>query len=121
MVCCFSSCVRNTSDQIKQIIKKILEQNLKPGAGQAYSGYDDANHPGQKIGIGVYCTPNRAAAEGYAGKIDVNRFKYKVAFMLRVKPDKIRYSTSCPDYLVLNAGNGNFSELRPYRFLINKV
>ena len=115
------ACVRNTSDQIKQIIKPILEQNLKPGAGQAYSGYDDANHPGQKVGIGVYCTPNPAAAEGYAGKIDVNRFKYKVAFMLRVKPDKIRYSTSCPDYWVLNAGNGNFSELRPYRFLINKV
>ena len=41
--------------------------------------------------------------------------------MLRVKPDKIRYSNSQPDYWVLNAGNGDFSEMRPYRFLIKKV
>ena len=114
------ACVRNTSDQIKQIIKPILQQNLKPGAGQACSGYNDACHPGHKVGIGVYCTPNPTDAEGYAGKIDVNGFKYKVAFMLRVKPDKIRYGAECPNYWVLNAGNGDFSEMRPYRFLIKK-
>ena len=28
------ACVRNTSDEIKQIIKPILEKNLRPGAGQ---------------------------------------------------------------------------------------
>ena len=41
--------------------------------------------------------------------------------MLRVKPDKIRYGNECPNYWVLNAGDGNFSEIRPYRFLIKKV
>ena len=39
--------------------------------------------------------------------------------MLRVKPDKIRMGS--PDIWVLNAGNGNFSEMRSYRFLIRKV
>ena len=115
------ACVNNTSDQIKQIIKPILEQNLKPGSGQAYSGHDDANHPGQKVGIGVYCSPNPTVTDGYAGIIEVNGYSYRVAFMLRVKPDKIRYSNSRTDYWVLNAGNGDFSELRPYRFLIKKV
>ena len=115
------ACVHNTSEQIKQIIKPILENNLKPGAGQAYSTYDDACHPGQKVGVGVYCTPNPNTADGYSGQIDVNGHRYKVAFMLRVKPDKIRYSNSQPDYWVLNAGDGNFSEMRPYRFLIKKV
>ena len=115
------ACVHNTSEQIKQIIKPILENNLKPGAGQAYSTYDDACHPGQKVGVGVYCTPNPNTADGYSGQIDVNGHRYKVAFMLRVKPDKIRYSNSQPDYWVLNAGNGDFSEMRPYRFLIKKV
>ena len=114
------ACVRNTSDQIKQIIKPILQNNLRPGAGQAYASYNDDNHPGQKVGKGVYCTPNASTADGYAGKITVNGYTYKVAFMLRVKPDKIRYSNSCPDYWVLNAGDGNFSEMRPYRFLIKK-
>ena len=115
------ACVHNTSEQIKQIIKPILENNLKPGAGQAYSTYDDACHPGQKVGVGVYCTPNPNTADGYSGQIDVNGHRYKVAFMLRVKPDKIRYSNSRPDYWVLNAGDGNFTEMRPYRFLIKKV
>ena len=115
------ACVHNTSEQIKQIIKPILENNLKPGSGQAYSSYDDACHPGQKVGVGVYCTPNPNTADGYSGQIDVNGHRYKVAFMLRVKPDKIRYSNSQPDYWVLNAGNGDFSEMRPYRFLIKKV
>ena len=115
------ACVHNTSEQIKQIIKPILENNLKPGSGQAYSSYDDACHPGQKVGVGVYCTPNPSTADGYSGQIDVNGHRYKVAFMLRVKPDKIRYSNSQPDYWVLNAGNGDFSEMRPYRFLIKKV
>jgi len=115
------ACVRNTSDQIKQIIKPILEQNLKPGGGQACSGHSDLNHPGQTVGIGVYCSPNPSVIDGYAGIIEVNGFRYKVAFMLRVKPDKIRIRSSTPDYWVLNAGNGNFSEMRPYRFLIRKV
>jgi hypothetical protein len=38
--------------------------------------------------------------------------------MLRVKPDKIRAGSN--DIWVLNAGNGDFSEIRPYRFLIKK-
>ena len=59
--------------------------------------------------------------DGYAGIIEVNGYRYKVAFMLRVKPDKIRYSNSRADYWVLNGGNGDFSEIRPYRFLIKKA
>ena len=114
------ACARSTSDQIKQIIKPILLNNLKPGSGQAYSGYDDVCHPGQKVGVGVYCSPNPSDAEGYAGHIEINGFYYKVAFMLRVRPDKIRYSSSQDSYWVLNAGDGDFSEIRPYRFLIKK-
>jgi hypothetical protein len=115
------TCCNSNSDQIKQTIKIILEQNLKPGGGQAYSSHDDANHPGQKVGVGVYCSPSPVVIEGYAGTMEVNGHNYKVAFMLRVKPDKIRYSSSRTDYWVLNAGNGDFSEMRPYRFLIKKV
>ena len=115
------ACVRNTSDEIKQIIKPILEKNLRPGAGQGYKDYDDANHPGHKVGVGVYCSPNPANMDGYAGIIEVNGYRYKVAFMLRVKPDKIRYSNSRADYWVLNGGDGDFSEIRPYRFLIKKA
>ena len=112
------ACRGNSSEQIKQIIKPILQQNLKPGSGQGFSGSNDIFHPGQKVGVGVYCSPNIAVANGYAGTIEVRGFKYQVAFMLRVKPDKIRAGNN--DIWVLNGGNGDFSEIRPYRFLVKK-
>ena len=114
------ACVNSSSEQIKQIIKPILQYNLRPGSRQACASYNDANHPGQKVGRGVYCTPNPRDAEGYAGRIQVNGYTYKVAFMLRVKPDKIRYGASRPNYWVLNGGDWNYSEIRAYRFLITK-
>jgi hypothetical protein len=113
------ACIRNSSDEIKQIVKTIIEENLKPGAGQGYRNSDDVKHPGNKVGVGVYCSPQPSTMEGYAGTLEVNGHKYKVAFMLRVKPDKIRYSD--PNIWVLNGGNGDFSEIRPYRFLIKKI
>ena len=122
--CCVAfhgACNGNSSEEIKKVIKIILEKNLKPGGGQAYRGHDDANHPGQKVGVGVYCSPNPTVMDGYAGIMEVEGHRYKVAFMLRVKPDKIRYSNKRNDYWVLNAGNGDFSEMRPYRFLIKKA
>ena len=112
------ACRSNSSEQIKQIIKPILQQNLKPGGGQGCKNSNDIFHPGHKVGVGVYCTPNISTANGYAGRIEVNGIKYQIAFMLRVKPDKIRAASN--EVWVLNAGNGDFSEIRPYRFLIKK-
>ena len=107
-----------SSDEVKNIVKLILENNLKPGAGQSLKDTNDDNHPGQKIGVGVYCSPNPAFLNSYAGIMEVEGNKYKIGFMLRVKPDKIRFSNSAPDEWILN---GNFSEIRPYRILIKKA
>ena len=52
------ACRGMNSEEVKRIIKLILVQNLKPGSGQAYQNDNDLNHPGQKVGIGVYCSPN---------------------------------------------------------------
>ena len=103
------------SDDVKKGIKSILETNLRPGGGQAYASHDDANHPGHKVGKGVYCSPDPSVILGYAGTMNINGKNYQAAFMLRVKPDKLRYSSSQPNYWVVN---GDFSELRPYRLLI---
>ena len=109
------ACSGQSSDNVKKGIKSILETNLRPGGGQAYQSHDDANHPGQKVGKGVYCSPEPSVIDGYAGIMNINGHNYKAAFMLRVKPDRLRYSSSRPDYWVIN---GDFSELRPYRLLI---
>ena len=95
-----------------------METNLRPGGGQAYANHNDANHPGQKVGKGVYCSPEPSVIDGYSGIMNINGHNYKAAFMLRVRPDKLRYSHSRPDYWVVN---GSFDELRPYRLLIKPI
>ena len=45
---------------------------MKPGSGQVYSGYNDDNHSEQKVGVGVYCSPNPNVLDGYAGRMEVN-------------------------------------------------
>ena len=103
---------------VKKIIKAILESNLKAGNGQSYEKSSDYFHPGREVGVGVYCSPDPDVLESYAGVMRIQGNNYKVGFMLRVKPDKIRCPTTHKNYWVLN---GKFSELRPYRLLIKKV
>ena len=79
---------------------------------------EDANHPGQKVGEGVYCSPKPNVLDSDGGIVQVGNKKYKIGFMLRVKPDKIRIAKTNPDYWVLN---GNSDEIRPYRILIKNL
>ena len=109
------ACHGQSSDNVKKGIKSILETNLRPGGGQACRDHADLNHPGQKVGVGVYCSPDPSVIDGYAGIMNINGHNYMAGFMLRVKPDKIRISSSTQTYWVVN---GDFSELRPYRLLI---
>ena len=108
------------SDEVKDIVNKIAKSNLRPGCRQAYEDEEDCRHKPKKVGKGVYCTPdpNITINDGYAGIVDVNGESYYMAFMLRVKPDKIRCFASKPDYWVLN---GTDDEIRPYGILIKKV
>ena len=107
-----------TSDQVKEVVRLILENNLKAGRGQSLQNTPDDNHPGQLIGVGVYCSPNPLFLNSYAGTMQIEGINYRVGFMLRVKPDKIRYSNQAPDEWILN---GNFSEIRPYRLLVKRA
>ena len=107
------------SDNVKIGVRNISTgEEFRPGANQGYAGCDDACHPGQKVGSGVYCTPKINIAEGYAGTSIINGVGYKTVFMVRVKPDSIRYSASCSDYWVVS---GKSDEIRPYRILYKKA
>lgn len=79
---------------------------------------NDINHPGSKMGEGVYCSPNPNVLDTDGGVVQVNNKNYKIGFMLRVRPDKIRIAQSNNDYWVLN---GNSDEIRPYRILIKQL
>ena len=56
--------------------------------------------------------------EGYCGNVNCGGKRYKLAFMTRVKPDKIRSPEDKQDLWVINGTN---NEVRPYRILIKEV
>jgi hypothetical protein len=94
-------------------VKSILETGLNKGYRQMYKDDDDLNHPGQKVGECVYCSPYIEEAERYAKECE----GYKCVFMCRVNPKTIRIAKRRPEYWVVN---GNSNEIRPYRLLIKK-
>jgi len=97
-----------------ECVKAILESKFKAGPNQYRSDDIDLNHPNQKVGIGVYCSPKMTEVENsYADKGK----DYKVAFMCRVNPKAIRICQGYPDYWVVD---GSSNEIRPYRLLIKK-
>ena len=58
-----------SSKEIQDITKKIYVGSFKSGPNQAHSSHNDMNHPGKKVGDGVYCTPYIKTAEGYSGDL----------------------------------------------------
>ena len=91
-----------------------ITENMK----QIYENDDDIRHRDKKVGVGVYCPSDPKLLEKYAETINANGENYKVGFMVRVKPDKIRASEKDKNMWVVN---GNDNELRPYGILIKKV
>ena len=109
------------SDNVKKVTGLIYKGNFKAGARQAHKNCSDKFHSGQKVGIGVYCTPNIKTAEDYAGISKINGKNYKTVLMVRVKPSSIRCCNDhdgAKDYWVVN---GNNDEIRPYRILYKSV
>ena len=47
-----------------QFAECIMDKGLAPGQRQYYADHDDVNHPGQKVGNGVYVTPDISIADG---------------------------------------------------------
>ena len=85
---------------------------------QTYEDDDDIKHPGKKVGVGVYCTPQPKTMEDSTEEIDINGSKYKIGFMIRLHPNRIRCPKSKNDIWVVN---GNDDEFRPYGILIKKT
>ena len=110
----------NATD-LEQAVGNIAKSGYKVGEGQAYRNSINGNRPGQKVGIGIYCSPSPDVLKQYANYSKTSTViqgkNYIMGFMMRVKPDKIRYPVEKPDYWVLNATP---DEMRPYRILVKE-
>ena len=113
---------RNDVEDITRKIATAEYQKLIKGANQSLKDFDDDNHPGKKIGEGVYCSNDIGYIEKYNlcgnSNTQINGKKYKMAFMLRVKPDRIRVNKKYPNEWILD---GTTDEMRPYRILLKEV
>ena len=85
---------------------------------QKYENDDDIKNPGKKVGIGVYCTPNPSFMERNTEIINFLQYKFKIGFMIRIKPDKIRSPQSNKDIWVVDGTDDDF---RPYGILLKKI
>jgi len=107
--------------KLEDAVGSIAKGGFKVGKAQAYKGHINKNEPGKQIGVGIYCSPSPKVLEQYANysksDTEINGKHYIMGFMMRVKPDKIRYPDAEPDYWILNATT---DEMRPYRILVKE-
>ena len=84
-----------------------------------YENDDDVKHPGQKIGKGVNFYWDPKVMEKNTETIIINKnLKFKIGFMVRANPDKIRCPKSNKDILVVD---GTSDDTRPYGILFKKL
>ena len=102
---------------LKNLIKTIIHDNLKPVHRQYRSGLPDIRHPGKICGDGVYITPNIEVAYSYAGSILLGDKSYKIVIMVRVNKKYIREPQGIVDEWIVD---GKADQLRPYRLLIKE-
>ena len=104
---------------VSKITGLICKTGFKPSSSGAATSDDDLRHPGEKCGLGVYCSPDIQYIEdnNYAGITQFNGESYKCALMLRVNPEKIRQSKYWPKEYILEPVP---DEIRPYRILLKK-
>ena len=106
-----------SSDNVKKTIGLISKMSFRPGPGQMHAQCDDINHPGNKVGNGVYVTPSISNAEAYAGISEINGIKYKIVLMVRVKPEAVRECNCKSRFWIVN---GNCDDTRLYRILFKR-
>ena len=107
------------SKEVARIAGIIPKSGFKPSTWGKATNEDDIRHPGEKCGLGVYCSPDISYIEknDYAGIIEFNGKKYKCALMLRVNPKKIRQSSIYNKEYILEPTT---DEIRPYRILLKE-
>ncbi len=104
--------------EVARITGLIVDGGFKPSEWGKTTDDPDLRHPGNTCGHGVYCSPDINYAAGYAGITEFNNEKYKCVLMLRVKPDKIRQSTSFRKEYILDPSP---DQIRPYRILLKTI
>ena len=86
--------------------------------GQLYQNEEDIKHSGKKVGNGMYCSPFPEILEENCEIFSFEGKNYKIGFMIKVKPEKIR----CPkNHNKIWVIDGTDDDFRPYGILIKNI
>ena len=107
-----------TETEIKEMIENIFKNGFRNGNNNVHSECDDLRHPGEKVGIGVYVSPNLEVAKSYAGKIQKNGKDYLCVIKVKVKKKAIRQCKCEEDYWVIP---DNIKGIEPYEILYQQI
>ena len=95
----------------------LIMNNLIQGINQKFTNAKDLFNLNQKVGEGIIITPKPEIMEHSCGIFNFNGKHYKIGFMCRVMPKKIRCPEGQDDYWIIQ---GTDNEIRPYRILIKE-
>ena len=87
-------------------------------SGNTFRDVNNIRNPGQKCNTGAYFYKNPIFAENSCQKINIGGFGYKIMFMCRVKPSKIKQPENFQDCWILSPTP---NEVRPYKILVKKI
>ena len=96
----------------------LIMNNLIQGINQKFKNAKDLFNLNQKVGEGIIITPKPEIMEHSCGIFNCNGKHYKIGFMCRVMPKKIRCPEGQDNYWIIQ---GTDNEIRPYRILIKEL
>ena len=109
-------------NNIKIINKNENENEINNNINNDYKNDNNINELSKKeysfVGIGLYLTEKIDDASEYSGIIEHLNHRYKITFMCRVCPNKVRISKYYKNYFVVDP---NENCVRPYRILLKEI
>mmetsp|Transcript_20913 Transcript_20913/g.38169 ORF Transcript_20913/g.38169 Transcript_20913/m.38169 type:complete len:374 (-) Transcript_20913:58-1179(-) len=103
------------------LMPRILTAGLQAGERQAYKDFKD-QRTGERIGCGIYCTPDIATAAEFSPLVEFEGRKLQFVFQCRVRPEAIKriheeVGRESGAYWLINSAD----DIRPYGVMVREV
>ena len=110
--------INNLFNHNMNMVQNLLSLMGNLETGRTFINENNLRCPGEKCKTGAYFYKNPNYAENSSETIKIGGFDYKIMFMCRVNPSKIRQPENFQDCWILNPTP---DEVRPYKILIKKI
>ena len=110
--------INNVSNHNLNMLQNLISLMGNFESGKTFINVNNARSPGQKCNTGAYFYKNPIYAENSSEAVNVGGFEYKIMFMCRINPSKIRKPENFLNCWILSPTP---DEVRPYKILIKKI